>query len=129
MVARRVLSRDNRRTDDLDHPLTPGRLLRRAPLAVWLLVALHGLMLLCWSVLTPQFHAPDEPNHAEAVMRLETGQGWGRIGHTFLGVRGHRRHQTESVWDPGATVQPRRATHPSGGCRPPWVAARLGGRR
>lgn len=93
MVARKVLSGEHRGTEhrtsqDPDRPLTPGRLMRRAPIAVWLLVGLHGLMLLCWSVLTPQFHAPDEPNHAEAVMRLETGQGWGGIGRTFLGYEG-----------------------------------------
>jgi small subunit ribosomal protein S36 len=29
-----------------------------------------------WSVLAPLYHAADEPNHADAVMRLEEGRGW-----------------------------------------------------
>ncbi len=66
----------------------PLSLLRGAPRAVWLLVVLNGLVLACWSVLTPVFHAPDEPNHAEAVMRLVTGQGWAKVGHAYVGVEG-----------------------------------------
>jgi small subunit ribosomal protein S36 len=45
---------------------------------------LNGLLLTCWSILTPIYHAPDEPTHADAVMRLVEGDGWARVGHAFL---------------------------------------------
>ena len=86
-VTRRRLGGRRRRRPEPD-VRSIGRLLRTAPRAVWLLVALQLLLCLCWSVLTPLFHAPDEPNHAEAVMRLETGQGWARIGDAFVGPAG-----------------------------------------
>jgi len=57
-------------------PPRPGRLMRSAPKSVWALVALYGLLLLSWSVVTPLYHAPDEPNHADAVVRIYGGLGW-----------------------------------------------------
>jgi len=57
-------------------PPRPGRMLRSAPRSVWALTALYGLLLLSWSVLTPLYHAPDEPNHADAVARIYGGLGW-----------------------------------------------------
>jgi small subunit ribosomal protein S36 len=51
---------------------------------VWALVVLNGLLLTCWSILTPIYHAPDEPTHADAVMRLVEGYGWGHVGHTEI---------------------------------------------
>lgn len=63
---------------------SPLRIARTAPPRVWAVVALHALLLACWSVLAPQYHAPDEPNHVDAVMRLEQGKGWPRPGHAFV---------------------------------------------
>lgn len=54
----------------------PWSLLRSAPAAVWALVVLNGLFLVCWSILTPTYHAPDEPNHVDAAVRLYEGLGW-----------------------------------------------------
>lgn len=56
--------------------LRPWQLIRRAPGPVWLVTALFALVLAAWSVLAPLYHAADEPNHADAVMRLEEGRGW-----------------------------------------------------
>lgn len=63
---------------------SPVRIVRTAPARVWAVVALHALLLACWSVLAPQYHAPDEPNHVDAVMRLEQGKGWPRPGQAFV---------------------------------------------
>ncbi len=56
--------------------LRPWQLIRYAPRQVWLVTALFALILAAWSVLVPLYHAPDEPNHADAVMRIEEGRGW-----------------------------------------------------
>ncbi|HSP37552.1 MAG TPA: DUF2142 domain-containing protein [Frankiaceae bacterium] len=55
---------------------------------MWALVVLNGLLITCWSVLTPTYHAPDEPTHADAVMRLVEGYGWGHVGRTYLTRQG-----------------------------------------
>ncbi len=54
----------------------PWQLIRSAPKPVWAVTALFTLVLAVWSVLVPLYHAPDEPNHADAVMRIEEGRGW-----------------------------------------------------
>ncbi len=43
---------------------------------MWLVTALFALIMATWSVVTPLYHAPDEKEHADAVMRLEEGRGW-----------------------------------------------------
>ncbi|MGF7233930.1 MAG: DUF2142 domain-containing protein [Frankia sp.] len=63
---------------------SPVALLRAAPPRIWLITGLFGLLLAGWSVLVPQYHAPDEPNHADAIMRLEQGKGWPHPGHAFV---------------------------------------------
>jgi small subunit ribosomal protein S36 len=65
-------------------PPRPLRLFRTAPKVVWLLVVAHGLLLLSWSVLTPIYHAPDEPVHADAVVRLYDGKGWPKLFDAYL---------------------------------------------
>jgi small subunit ribosomal protein S36 len=64
--------------------LRPWRVLRSVPAPVWLVTALFTLVLGSWSVLTPQYHAPDEPHHVDAVMRLAEGQGWPPVGHAVV---------------------------------------------
>ncbi|WP_263864032.1 glycosyltransferase family 39 protein [Candidatus Frankia nodulisporulans] len=59
----------------------PWRILRSAPPVIWILTLLFTAMLASWSVLVPQYHAPDEPNHVDAVMRLVEGRGWPHPGH------------------------------------------------
>ena len=56
--------------------LRPWQLIRHAPRPVWVITALFALVLAAWSVLAPLYHAADEPNHADAVMRLVEGKGW-----------------------------------------------------
>ncbi|SBW20076.1 hypothetical protein FDG2_1586 [Candidatus Protofrankia californiensis] len=41
---------------------------------------MFAFLLASWSVLVPQYHAPDEPNQVDAVMRLVQGDGWPRPG-------------------------------------------------
>ncbi|WP_462183682.1 DUF2142 domain-containing protein, partial [Frankia sp. AgKG'84/4] len=59
----------------------PWRILRSAPPAVWVITLLFTAMLAGWSMMVPQYHAPDEPNHVDAVMRLVEGRGWPHPGH------------------------------------------------
>ncbi len=62
----------------------PLRLLRRTPGHIWLITMLFGLLLASWSVLVPQYHAPDEPNQVDAVMRLVQGRGWPHPGSAVV---------------------------------------------
>ncbi|MEX5634653.1 DUF2142 domain-containing protein [Parafrankia sp. FMc2] len=64
--------------------LRPLRLLRSVPLPIWLITALFGALLASWSVLVPQYHAPDEPNQVDAVMRFVQGAGWPHPGNAFV---------------------------------------------
>jgi len=64
--------------------LRPWRLLRSVPAPIWLITALFTLLLASWSVLAPQYHAPDEPHHVDAVMRLAEGKGWPLVGHATV---------------------------------------------
>ncbi len=70
--------RDPDRSQKIDATdgLKPWQLIRRAPAPVWLIVALFAVIMAGWSVVAPLYHAADEPNHADAVMRLEEGRGW-----------------------------------------------------
>jgi small subunit ribosomal protein S36 len=63
-----------------DAAFRPLRLIRATPVGVWVITGLFALVLAGWSVLVPQYHAPDEPNHVDAVMRLEQGKGWPHPG-------------------------------------------------
>jgi small subunit ribosomal protein S36 len=47
-----------------------------------------GLVLAGWSVLVPLYHAPDEPNHTDAVMRLAEGKGWPHPGEVTVTLGG-----------------------------------------
>jgi len=62
----------------------PWRVLRAVPAPVWLITAAFTLLLATWSVLVPQYHAPDEPHHVDAVLRLAEGQGWPPVGHALV---------------------------------------------
>jgi len=62
----------------------PWRVLRSVPAPIWLITVAFGLLLGTWSVLVPQYHAPDEPHHVDAVMRLAEGKGWPPTGHALV---------------------------------------------
>ena len=48
--------------------------LRRVPRAAWLCAAVACLNAVCWSIITPPFQVPDEPEHVAYVKQLaETG--------------------------------------------------------
>ena len=53
-----------------------GRIIRRTPLPVWILVVLYMLTLACWSFLVPVFSAVNEPAAVDGVMRIHQDQGW-----------------------------------------------------
>ncbi|WP_250290198.1 DUF2142 domain-containing protein [Frankia sp. CiP1_Cm_nod1] len=57
---------------------------RRTPGHIWLITAVFTFLLASWSVLVPQYHAPDEPNQVDAVMRLVQGYGWPRPGDAVV---------------------------------------------
>jgi 4-amino-4-deoxy-L-arabinose transferase-like glycosyltransferase len=51
-----------------------GGLLRRVPSAAWVCAAVACLNAVCWSLITPPFQVPDEPNHVAYVKVLtQTG--------------------------------------------------------
>jgi small subunit ribosomal protein S36 len=66
----------------------PWRILRSAPPAVWAITLLFTALLTSWSVMMPQYHAPDEPNHVDAVMRLVEGRGWPHPGDVTVTAGG-----------------------------------------
>ena len=54
--------------------ISPGALLRRVPRAALICALVAFLNAACWSILTPPFEAPDEPDHFAYVKQLaETG--------------------------------------------------------
>jgi len=48
----------------------------RTPAAVWILSVAMGMLSLTWSLLTPQFLAPDESAHFASTMRVSQGFSW-----------------------------------------------------
>ena len=51
--------------------------LRRAgtPLA-WAATLLFALLMVAWTIVTPGFRNPDEPQHVNSVLRVAEGEGW-----------------------------------------------------
>lgn len=73
---------------DAGHKSLGGRdLLRATPSVVWWLVGLQMALLLVWSVAMPLYHAPDEPNHTDAVITAEHGS-WPRPGTAHVSDQG-----------------------------------------
>lgn len=62
---------------------SPSQHLRGIPLAAWVCAVVAFSNAACWSIITPPFEAPDEPEHVGYVKQLaETGQlprGYGRL--------------------------------------------------
>lgn len=58
-----------------DGPLRPWSLVRATPVAVWLLVAVHGLLGLAYALAVPLLHAPDEPAHVDLVAVVDDHLG------------------------------------------------------
>lgn len=52
--------------------------LRGIPIPVRCALALFAAILVAWTVLTPAYRAPDEPQHVSAVLGLVQGEGWPR---------------------------------------------------
>lgn len=53
---------------------------------VALLTATFAALGLGWALLTPAFHAPDEPQHLNSVLRVLRGEGWPAPGTAYLTV-------------------------------------------
>lgn len=54
------------------------------PVAVWAAVLLFGAILTSWSILTPAYRAPDEPQHVSAVLGIAEGRGWPAPGDAVM---------------------------------------------
>ncbi|AEH08559.1 MULTISPECIES: hypothetical protein [Protofrankia] len=63
---------------------SPLGILRQAPGHIWLITAAFACLLASWSILVPHYHAPDEPNQVDAVMRLVQGDGWPHPGDAVV---------------------------------------------
>ncbi|MBO1750942.1 DUF2142 domain-containing protein [Actinotalea sp. BY-33] len=68
-----------------------------------LLAVCFGLLASCWSVLTPPFKAPDEPQHFNSVLRLVNGGGWPAPGAAYL-TEGTVLATQEAGFDAGLDV-------------------------
>lgn len=71
-------------------PAGTGLLAGGPPLLVWLLTALHLVLLAFHSVLVPTWRAADEPNHVDLVVSLVEGQGYPPYDKRVMdpGIRG-----------------------------------------
>ena len=56
------------------------------PRAVWLLLALHGLLLATYSVSFASFRGPDEPQHTDLVRYVRSERAYPRFDERRLGV-------------------------------------------
>jgi len=58
------------------------------PLAVWLVTVTFGAVLAAWTVLTPAYQAPDEPNHVDRVIATAHGHVLipPKSRHTGIGI-------------------------------------------
>lgn len=54
-----------------DAPFRWGEVVAAVPRAVWAVAALHVALLLGWSLVTPVYEAPDEPQHVDLVRAVE----------------------------------------------------------
>jgi Predicted membrane protein (DUF2142) len=62
----------------------PGAVLRRVPRAAWVCAIVAILNAACWSILTPPFEAPDEPDHFAYVKQVtEAGRLPSSISEPF----------------------------------------------
>ncbi|MBW3557940.1 MAG: DUF2142 domain-containing protein, partial [Actinobacteria bacterium] len=69
-------------------PLAP--VLRRPPLLVWLLTALHVMLLAFHSLLVPTWRGPDEPNHVDLVVAVAEDRTYPAYDQRVMdpGIRG-----------------------------------------
>lgn len=73
-----------------------------------LITLLSALVLLGWALLTQALRAPDEPQHANSVVRVMHGGGWPAPGEALFGA-GPETTLSEgafSTWLPGSTRPP-----------------------
>lgn len=56
----------------------------RTPAGIWLLTAAFALLSVIWSLLTPQFLAPDEPEHFSTSYRVSQGFQWPDPGTAYI---------------------------------------------
>nr|MDT0660090.1 DUF2142 domain-containing protein [Micromonospora sp. DSM 115978] len=58
----------------------PVGAIRRAwqavPAAVWLILVLHLLVVLCQTAIFPNFRSPDERHHVDLIVMVERGEAW-----------------------------------------------------
>jgi 4-amino-4-deoxy-L-arabinose transferase-like glycosyltransferase len=50
----------------------------------WTATALFLALMVLWTIVTPNFRNPDEPQHVNSILRLAEGGGWPAPGHAFV---------------------------------------------
>lgn len=50
----------------------------------WTATAIFLALMVLWSIVTPNFRNPDEPQHVNSVLRLAEGGGWPAPGEAFV---------------------------------------------
>jgi 4-amino-4-deoxy-L-arabinose transferase-like glycosyltransferase len=62
--------------DASDESFGTGDIWRKVPRAVWLVVLLHVLVMLCQTAVFPNVRAPDELRHFDMIVSVEKGKAW-----------------------------------------------------
>ena len=62
--------------DASDESFHVSEIWRQVPRAVWLVVLLHVLVMLCQTAVFPNIRAPDELRHFDMIVSVEKGKAW-----------------------------------------------------
>lgn len=96
------------------HVIGPGK----TPAAVWILTVAMGLLTLTWSLLTPQFLAPDESAHFASTMRVSQGFSWPAPGEArYPAAVEAAQEQARVAHDERTAYSRLLAEHPGDGTR------------
>lgn len=50
----------------------------------WAATAIFVALMVLWTIVTPDFRSPDEPQHVDSVLRLAQGGGWPAPGDAYM---------------------------------------------
>ncbi len=86
------------------------RLLRRVPRVAWICAAVAIMNAVCWSIVTPAFQVPDEPNHYAYVKQLAETASFPRSRVGAYGTNVELSEVMDQLGYPNVRQQPRHRT-------------------